>query len=127
MTCAAGCAASDGSHHLVVSLGPASKESLDLAKEYKLDVLNAPDLQTLREKVANSDILHMHYWNAPRIGEFLRMELPPIRLLLTCHVGGLHPPQVITRDIVDFADRFKQSVRSPTIYQSLQSLTPKYA
>lgn len=105
MTCAAECAALDGGVHTVASLGPAApKTTLNLARQYGLEVLDAPDVETLRASVGTSDIVHVHYWNAPRMAEFLRLDLPPMRLLVKFNVGGLYPPHVITRDIVDFAD-----------------------
>ena len=115
MTCAEQCAIRDGSRHTVASLNPAKPQaSLDHARQRGLEVLDAPDAETLRAAVANCDIVHVHYWNSPSMTNFLRMDLPAMRLLIKFNVGGMHPPHVITRDIVDFADMVQTT--SPFAY-----------
>lgn len=52
----------------------------------------------------NADIIHIHFWNTPEMYSLLEAELPPGRILLTCHVGGRHAPQVLTPEIIEFAD-----------------------
>lgn len=99
-----------GSSHSLVSLTPANpRSSLILANEAGLKVLEAPAPETLRRVVAQHDIVHLHFWNSPEIYRFLCSDLPPMRLLATVHVGGEHAPQVITRELVDFADRIQNT------------------
>jgi glycosyltransferase involved in cell wall biosynthesis len=56
--------------------------------------------------VADADIVQLHYWNHPALSATLRtVTLPPARVLVWCHVLGLHAPQVLTADIARYADR----------------------
>lgn len=99
-----------GDSHRLAGLsagGPASGP--DLARRAGLTVLGIPDPADLRAAVADSDVVHLHFWNTPEVYEFLRSDLPPMRLLVTMHVGGEHAPQVITRELVDFADRIQNT------------------
>jgi len=99
-----------GSTHSLVSLSPANpRSSLSLAREAGLNVVEAPAEQTLKRIIAQHDIVHLHFWNSPETYEFLRSDLPAMRLLVTVHVGGEHAPQVITRELVDFADRIQNT------------------
>jgi len=65
-----------------------------------------PDPDRLRDLIATSDVVHVHYWNHPALTTCLRsVELPPARVLLWCHVLGASAPQVFTADVGRYADR----------------------
>jgi hypothetical protein len=57
-----------------------------------------------RSELATADIVHVHFWNVPALHELLTGPLPPTRLLLAAEVGGDHPPQVLTRAMIEHAD-----------------------
>ncbi|MEW6495991.1 MAG: glycosyltransferase family 4 protein, partial [Cyanobacteriota bacterium] len=90
--------------HRIVSLAPASPDAIKMAADAGLSVLNEPDRDTLLSEIENADIVHLHFWNNPQMYEFLRSELPAMRLLIWFHVAGDKPPQIITQELVDFSD-----------------------
>src|SRR4051812_17152211 len=57
-----------------------------------------------RSELATADIVHVHFWNAPALHELLTGDLPPARLLLAATGGGDHPPQVLTRAMMEHAE-----------------------
>jgi glycosyltransferase involved in cell wall biosynthesis/Flp pilus assembly protein TadD len=107
ITCANRCAKTGGSDHTIVSLLPSTSEALQLASSAGLSIVNAPDHPTLIDTIRNHDIVHVHFWNSPMMYELLRSDLPPVRLLIMFDIGGMFPPQVITLDLVEFADRLQ--------------------
>lgn len=90
--------------HRIVSLTPACPNAIELAKEAGLSVLDAPERGVLLSEMENTDIVHLHFWNNPQMYEFLRSELPAMRLLIWFHVAGDKPPQIITKELVDYSD-----------------------
>jgi glycosyltransferase involved in cell wall biosynthesis len=107
ITCANRCAKIGGTEHAVVSLLPPTTEALQLANDSGLPTVNAPDNSTLISVIRKHDIVHVHFWNSPGMYELLRSDLPPMRLLIKFNIGGAFPPHVITRDLVEFADRIQ--------------------
>jgi len=90
--------------HIVMSLEPAKPDAMAMVKSAGITVINSPDFPTLLQAIENADIVQLHFWNNPQIYEFLRLELPPMRLILWFHIAGDNPPQVITQELVGFAD-----------------------
>jgi glycosyltransferase involved in cell wall biosynthesis len=90
--------------HRLVALAPTSPDAIAMAKEAGLSVANATDGETVLSEIENADIVHLHFWNNPQMYEFLRSELPAMRLLIWFHVAGDKPPQIITKELVDFSD-----------------------
>lgn len=90
--------------HIVMSLAPANSDAMAMVKSAGITVINSPDFPTLIQAIENADIVQFHFWNNPQIYEFLRLELPPMRLILWFHIAGDNPPQVITKELVGFAD-----------------------
>lgn len=110
ITLAKQCARADGSTHRVVSLTPVHPRSnLTLTRETGLEIIEAPSAEKLKRVVNLHDIVHLHFWNSPEMYDFLRSDLPPMRLVVTMHVGGEFAPQIITRELVDFADRIQNT------------------
>ena len=69
------------------------------------EVLLAPSLQTLRERVTRADVLHLDWWNHPvTIKTLCALGPVSIRLLMWVHVSGLHNPQ-IPRRLLDLAQQ----------------------
>lgn len=88
----------------IVSLLPATAIGLELARRAGIPVLDAPGWEAVRAEMAAADVVQVHWWNAPQIDELLRAGLPPLRLLVFLHVAGDVPPNIVTRELVDFAD-----------------------
>ena len=94
----------DSFEHRVISLQTASPVAAEMAKEVGMSVLSSPDRATILQEIEKADIVHVHYWNHPQMYEFLRSELPATRLLIWFHVAGEHPPQIITKELVNYSD-----------------------
>ncbi len=93
-----------GIGHRVVSLEVPADGSIELAGRAGLAVIARPDVEMLQAELAHADIVHAHFWNTPELYALLSGPLPPMRLLLYCEVAGDHPPQALTRELVEFAD-----------------------
>lgn len=74
------------------------------AKQAGLTVILQPDADTLRSEVASADIVQLHYWNNPEVGELLRAELPAMRLLIWFVILGRYAPQIVTEKLLRHAD-----------------------
>src|SRR5919199_2820742 len=90
--------------HRVISLQTAVPAASEMAKEAGMTVVDAPDQGTIEREIEHADIVHVHYWNHPQMNEFLRLELPAMRLLMWFHVAGDKPPQIITKELVNYSD-----------------------
>jgi glycosyltransferase involved in cell wall biosynthesis len=90
--------------HVVVSLLPPDEEALPMAQDAGITVLVAPDWDHIRREIERADIVHVEWWNNPKIDSFLRSVLPPMRLLVFVHVAGDSVPFVVTPELVRFAD-----------------------
>ncbi len=93
-----------GAEHRIVSLFPPDGAAIDLAEQHGMSVSMARDVTSMHEEMAEADVVHLHWWNTPYVQDLLLSDLPAMRLLITYHVAGDHAPQVITPNLVDFAD-----------------------
>lgn len=92
-------------HHTIITLqSEVYPLTLIQAKQAGIKVIRKPDRETLIEEIEKADIVQVHFWNNPEIYEFLRLKLPPMRLLLWFKIIGLRPPQIITQDLVNYSD-----------------------
>ncbi|HJX30675.1 MAG TPA: glycosyltransferase family 4 protein, partial [Thermodesulfobacteriota bacterium] len=93
--------------HIVCPLeqGSVSPPALLSAMQAGVIVRRRHDAGTFRKELESADIVLVHFWNNPSLDQFLRSDLPPMRLLIWTAVNGLNPPQVITTELIDFADR----------------------
>lgn len=88
-------------------LQSASRYFLNEAKvEYLDNALN--DQELICDKVQAADVVILHWWNHPLTGKFLCQlsQLPAHRLIMWCHISGLHEPNVIPNRAVEIADLF---------------------
>lgn len=90
--------------HIIVSLDPATSEGLELANESGLKVLDHPSGTELKNILSNADVVQVHYWNNPTVFNFLKSDLPEMRLVIFYHIAGDRIPQVIIPEIVEMAD-----------------------
>ena len=95
----------DERHTAVALEGPGSLSLLVAARRAGLDVVVSPEPDELDRLVEQHDLLVVHWWNHPVLRALLERPLPPARLVLWCHVLGLHPPQVLTADLAEVADQ----------------------
>lgn len=94
----------DDYQHTVISLLPRADQQRQLAERSGARVLEEPDNEVLRKEIEQADIVHVEWWNHPSVYDFLRTSWPPMRLLLFAHVAGDVSPNLITSQVVDFAD-----------------------
>ncbi len=91
--------------HRVVSLKSAVNPIVLIqAKQAGMTVLKQPGRDRILCEIENTDIVHVHFWNNPAIYKLMYSELPAMRLLLWFHILGNHPPQIITRELIDYTD-----------------------
>lgn len=104
--CARACSRLTPLRHTVAGLSPCPDADLGraLAEHAGLEVVDAPDRDSLHALAAQADLVVVHFWNDPRLCDWLREDLPAMRLVIHCHVSGLHAPQAITPELVALAD-----------------------
>jgi hypothetical protein len=80
--------------HRVLCLERPEKTQFAAAIERRCEVIVAPDRRRLLEAVAAADVVQLEWWHHPATMAALceGTGLPPMRLLLWCHVSGLHTP-----------------------------------
>ncbi len=91
----------------IVALQPLALWELSAETELGL-VKTAHSLsqESVCQLISQADIVHGHFWNHPRLYQFFQQALPPMRLVLWSHVGGVASPQVVPAEVVDLSDRF---------------------
>ena len=91
-------------HHRAVTLRrEAYPWALIQAKRAGLEVMRAPELETLIREMSEADLVVLHFWNNPDLYHFLRRDWPPCRLILWVHIGGENEPQVLTGRVLSRA------------------------
>lgn len=61
----------------------------------------------LFRKIEACDIVLIHWWNHPLLQDLLmNSQLPPNRMLIWCHISGLHSPNVMCEYILELPDEF---------------------
>jgi glycosyltransferase involved in cell wall biosynthesis len=92
--------------HTVVCLEqPKKSHFVERIVDCGCKVVVAPTHARLAALVEDSDIVQLEWWNHPAtIGALCHAPLPAMRLLLWCHVSGLHTP-IIPRRLIMSAQR----------------------
>ena len=90
--------------HQVISLKKADPSAIKVAELGGMKFIEPFDEIACTQLIAEADIVHIHYWNNPQIFSFLHSELPPTRLIIWFHISGDSIPQIITRDLINYAD-----------------------
>lgn len=93
--------------HVVVCLEePVKDQFIDKIRGSGGEVVIAPEQSHLNELVSMADIVQLEWWNHPATIECLCHLAPkPIRLLVWCHVSGLHNP-IIPPKLMEASHRF---------------------
>jgi glycosyltransferase involved in cell wall biosynthesis len=87
--------------HRVITLFPPHPAVLEHLSAAGIAVASTDKLSAWSR---DADIVHVHFWNNPDLYAALESNFPPARIVLTCHVGGLSAPQILTPEVIDFAD-----------------------
>lgn len=81
----------------------------------------------VNQELCESDVIILHWWNHPLTFDFIyNVKLQPCRLIVWCHTACTCPPNVLTEDVVNYAD--KVVFTSPVSYHSkdVKRLVRKY-
>jgi glycosyltransferase involved in cell wall biosynthesis len=106
---------------LTASDGGAVKRAAKLG----IEVVSAPDTDALGRLIEETDVVHVHYWNTPEMSEFLGSDLPPTRVLVWLKVHGSSPPQVLTSQLLSYADAVlatSDSTRGLAVWRDAESV-----
>jgi glycosyltransferase involved in cell wall biosynthesis len=98
-----------GAEHHLYCLEDANAEAAERAHSCGIPVHDEMLVRTaeLRTACAGADVVLVHWWNHPGLYDVLvNGELPECRMAIWSHVSGYAPPQVFTREIVEYPDRF---------------------
>lgn len=97
----------DAHQHSVYALErPEKTQFSGLLEASHCSVRYAPSAEELQAAIADTDIVQIEFWNHPAIVKALCSQpLPSMRLVVWCHVSGLHQP-AIPWGMVEQADRF---------------------
>ena len=118
---------SDQEQHALICLDYANTDAAIRAAAIGITLEDrmAGRVSALLSRMAEADIVVMHWWNHPLLYALLvREALPPTRLLLWSHVSGLFPTQKFTDELISYPDLFV--VASPASFdaESIRRLEP---
>jgi len=92
-------------HTIVCLEKPDKSQFIDQVKAVGGEVIVCPNRSQLTKLIATTDIVQLEWWNHPAtIGSLCSTPLPPMRLVIWCHVSGLHLPRIPMR-LINAADR----------------------
>ena len=94
----------DRIHHHIFSIKAADRRACAQASAAGIEHTSAANGVDLKAAMAATDIVQVHFWNNPTIHTALASDLPPIRLLLWCHVNGMGAPHIIPKFLIDRSD-----------------------
>ena len=93
-------------HCFVCLERPEKTQFVDLVRRVSCKVVVCPSIEELRTLVEDADIVQLEWWNHPAMIKCLcSSALPPTRLLVWCHVSGLHSP-IIPTALISAVHRF---------------------
>lgn len=89
-------AAGSAVRHVVLCLEePRKRQAVDAILATGCPVMIEPSIAEATAALAEADIVQLEFWNHPEIPRLLcAMEPVPMRLLVWCHISGLHTPQI---------------------------------
>jgi glycosyltransferase involved in cell wall biosynthesis len=113
-------------HSIVCLETPEKMQFIDKVIKNGCNVFLSPSNSQLSNLIENSDIVQLEWWNHPEtISRLCRSPLPAMRLLIWCHVSGLHNP-IIPKHLIESAH--KCIFTSPCSYSATEvsSLLPAH-
>ncbi len=113
------------SHSIVCLERPEKFQFVNQIKQSGTEVILAPSQRQLRNLAENADIVQVEWWGHPAVMAALcgTPPLPAIRLLLWCHVSGLHTPTIPTA-LIKIAHRCLFTSPCSLETEEVQSLPP---
>ena len=109
---------SSSNKHFVVSLdNNINKDNYDTLNNLYNCTIFEGIWNKKNQKISESDVVILHWWNHPLTFDFIyNVKLLPCRLIVWCHTACTCPPNVLTEDVVNYAD--KVVFTSPVSYSS---------
>lgn len=93
-------------HSFILLEKPEKPQFLNRLKDLGVRVEICPHIATATNMLADADIVQLEWWNHPATFAFLcQNHLPAMRLVVWCHVSGLHTP-IIPKGLLETAHRF---------------------
>ncbi|MEM1366884.1 MAG: glycosyltransferase family 4 protein [Cyanobacteria bacterium P01_H01_bin.15] len=90
----------------VLSLMPVGAQARELAARHGIEQICDRNSEIeLHHAIAAAEIVQIHFWNHPQLYQFLQKPFPAARIVFWCHIGGVTLPQVLSPEIIDFADQ----------------------
>lgn len=91
--------------HRVAPIIPTSDASVkEMANINGMTIADTHQHSQLIYEMEQADIVLIHWWNNPDLMSLMQTKLPSMRLMSWYHIAGDHPPQMITKEMVNFAD-----------------------
>lgn len=115
------------SHKILCLEKPEKALFIDRILSAGYEVIVCPDAEETARQIASSDIIQLEWWNHPTTISFLcKNQLPDMRLLVWCHISGLHT-SIIPDKLITSSHRF--IFTSPCSYKAdaVMALMPEYA
>ena len=118
-----------GFSHEIVCLDYANENAKNIANKENIILSDnfSKNHPELLHKIANADIVIIHWWNHPLLYNFLVKEtLPPCRIIMWSHISGFNPPYVFVEPLFKYADLFVFT--TPVSYETdeIRMLPEKY-
>ena len=99
-------ASRDIKHSFIILEKPQKKQFLEIIVDAGCNVQINKEEETIRKLISNADIVHLDWWSHPATFKFLCMgNLSELRLLVWCHVSGLHNPLIPTK-LIQISNKF---------------------
>lgn len=93
--------------HSIASLDYANEKSIKYSKDYGFELISDAykKMDKLIERIENSDITVVHFWNHPLMYDLLiNQDLPASRMIFWLHTAGLHIPYVFPEKLLMYPD-----------------------
>lgn len=118
-------------HGFILLEQPEKPQFLNRLKDLGVRVEICPHITTATEMLADADIVQLEWWNHPATFAFLcQNHLPAMRLVVWCHVSGLHTP-IIPKGLLEAAHRFvftsSCSMQAPNVVDADASTRERFA
>jgi glycosyltransferase involved in cell wall biosynthesis len=113
----------------LVVLGDCTDSFASEATDAGIPVLRAERKGEAERALVDADLVHVQFWNTPEMYAWLCSPQPAMRLIITLHVAGEFPAQILTRHLLEFADwvlpTTDYSLELPEMREALERRTPR--
>lgn len=88
----------------LIVLGDAAEQLQAEVRAAGIRLITGTQTDDARRALTEADLVHVNFWNTPEMYAWLRAPQPPMRLVMTLHIAGDSPAQMLTAPVLDFAD-----------------------